>query len=147
LADWATGINSDPYDQFSTIPRPNINSFITKDMMHSIYSYDAILHAGDFGYDLNSLDGKMGDNFMNSIEHLASEFPYMTVPGNHESNLNFTHYKGLFRTPGPEMYYSFDLGAAHFIMMDSEAFVGRFNTPLMLEQHVDWIRADLERNT
>jgi hypothetical protein len=104
-------------------------------MSHSIYSYDAILHAGDLGYNLDSYSGKMGDDFFNSIQDLVSEFPYMTIPGNHESNLNFTHYRGVTRTPmrSNGFFYSFDLGAAHFVMMDSEAFVGRFHTDLMLE--------------
>lgn len=97
---------------------------------------DLVVHAGDYGYDLNSLNGLMGDRFMSSIQDIAAQVPYMTVPGNHESNTNFTHYKNLFKTPGHELYYSFDLGYAHFVMMDSEAFVGRFHTELMLKNHL-----------
>lgn len=146
LADWATGVNSDPFDGFSTIPRANILQHLKRDMK-SLQAYDGILHAGDYGYDLTSLDGLMGDNYMKSVEPLVSKFPYFTIPGNHESNGNFTHYKELFKTPGTENWYSFDLGHAHFIMMDSEAFVGRFHTDLMLENHVKWIKEDLEKNT
>lgn len=83
---------------------------------------------------------------MNEIQPIAGEIPYMTIPGNHESNTNFTHYKTLFKTPGSELYYSFDYGHAHFVMMDSEAFVGRFHTERMLNEHLKWLQHDLEEN-
>lgn len=67
--------------------------------------YDAILHVGDFAYDMNSVrtllldivsflnnsnsfivqnDAAVGDAFMNQIQPIAAYLPYMTCPGNHE---------------------------------------------------------------
>ena len=145
LADWSTGYYSDPIDKYSTRAKPNILPFV-KNETRDINTYDMIIHAGDFAYDLSSKNGTMGDRYMNSIESIVSKVPYMTTTGNHESHTNFTHYKKLFRTPGPDLFYSFDIGAAHFVMMDSEAFVGRFHTDLMLNQHLDWIVKDLKQN-
>lgn len=46
--------------------------------------YDAILHVGDFAYDMDTDDGQVGDEFMRQIESIAAYVPYMTVLGNHE---------------------------------------------------------------
>lgn len=45
---------------------------------------DAILHVGDMAYDMFEDDGKQGDRFMNMIQDVAVQIPYMTLPGNHE---------------------------------------------------------------
>lgn len=46
--------------------------------------YDAMLHVGDFAYDMHSENAKVGDQFMRQIEPVAAYVPYMVVPGNHE---------------------------------------------------------------
>lgn len=46
--------------------------------------YDAIIHVGDFAYDMNSDNAQVGDQFMRQIEPLAAYVPYMVCPGNHE---------------------------------------------------------------
>lgn len=46
--------------------------------------YDAIIHVGDFAYDMNSQNSLVGDQFMRQIETIAAYVPYMVVPGNHE---------------------------------------------------------------
>lgn len=46
--------------------------------------YDAILHVGDFAYDMPDDNGRVGDAFMRQIEPIAANVPYMVVPGNHE---------------------------------------------------------------
>lgn len=47
-------------------------------------SYDAMLHVGDFAYDMASDNSLVGDQFMRQIETIAAYVPYMVVPGNHE---------------------------------------------------------------
>ncbi len=47
--------------------------------------YDAVLHVGDFGYDMVDDQGKVGDAFMNQIQDIAAYLPYMTCVGNHEN--------------------------------------------------------------
>lgn len=46
--------------------------------------YDAVIHVGDFAYDMNSENAAVGDQFMRQIEPLAAYVPYMVCPGNHE---------------------------------------------------------------
>lgn len=56
--------------------------------------------AGDFAYDMDNKDGKVGDEFMRQIEPAAAYVPYMTSVGNHEQAWNFTHYINRFTMPG-----------------------------------------------
>ncbi|XP_020804890.1 acid phosphatase type 7 isoform X5 [Drosophila serrata] len=49
--------------------------------------YDAIIHVGDFAYDMNTENARVGDEFMRQIETVAAYLPYMVVPGNHEEKL------------------------------------------------------------
>lgn len=46
--------------------------------------YDAIIHVGDFAYDMDSYNARTGDQFMRQIEPLAAFVPYMVCVGNHE---------------------------------------------------------------
>ena len=50
--------------------------------------YDAVLHVGDFSYDLDEDDGRVGDRFMRQIEPIAAHVPYMTTVGNLEVRLS-----------------------------------------------------------
>jgi hypothetical protein len=67
---------------------------------------DAVIHIGDFGYDLQSDDGLVGDTFLQRVQGIASRMPYMTCPGNHEiqgsdenSSKYFAHYRNRFTMP------------------------------------------------
>lgn len=46
--------------------------------------YDAIIHVGDFAYDMDSHNSYVGDEYMRQIESIATYVPYMVCPGNHE---------------------------------------------------------------
>lgn len=46
--------------------------------------YDAIIHVGDFAYDMDSDNARVGDEFMKQIESIAAYVPYFVCPGNHE---------------------------------------------------------------
>ena len=43
---------------------------------------DGVVHLGDLAYDLQSNNGATGDSFMEMIQPLAANLPYMTCPGN-----------------------------------------------------------------
>ena len=49
--------------------------------------YDAVLHIGDFAYDLHDDDGKVGDEFLRMVEPMTAGVPYMVTAGNHEKHL------------------------------------------------------------
>lgn len=46
--------------------------------------YDAIIHVGDFAYDMDTDNARIGDEFMNQIESMAAYAPYQVCSGNHE---------------------------------------------------------------
>lgn len=85
--------------------------------------YDAILHVGDFAYDMNSENAKVGDEFMRQIESVAAYVPYMTCPGNHEESYNFSNYRKRFNMPNSDFpAYSFNLGPLHIISISTEVY-------------------------
>ncbi|CAH1270778.1 ACP7 [Branchiostoma lanceolatum] len=109
-------------------------------------TYAAVLHVGDFAYDLHTQGGKYGDDFMNRIQDIATKLPYMTCPGNHEIEFDFNPYLTRFsmpQSPWPgnmdKMWYSFDLGQAHFISYSSEVYF----TSSPEEEQYRWLLQDL----
>ncbi|XP_053608418.1 acid phosphatase type 7 isoform X2 [Plodia interpunctella] len=109
--------------------------------------YDFILHVGDFAYDMNEQGGRVGDQFMNKIEPLAANLPYMTCPGNHESAYNFTHYSHRFTMPGDRssLFYSFDVGPVHFVSISTEVYYfTQYGLKLISDQY-HWLKKDLEK--
>ncbi|KAF0314612.1 Acid phosphatase type 7 [Amphibalanus amphitrite] len=118
--------------------------FIVNDTYDEMY--DAVLHVGDFGYDMYDQEGEVGDTFMRQIQPVAAHLPYMTCPGNHEQYGNFSNYKNRFSMPGgtESMYYSFDMGPVHFISISTEFyyFTG-YGTGQAFSQY-NWLVSDLE---
>ncbi|CAG0921665.1 unnamed protein product [Notodromas monacha] len=92
--------------------------------------YDAVLHVGDFAYDMYENSGRTGDLFMDMIAPIASRVPYMTCPGNHENKDNFFQYRNRFRMPSKnpkDLFYTFNLGPARFISLSTEVYYFVFN--------------------
>jgi hypothetical protein len=53
-----------------------------------------VIHAGDWAYDLEDNNGEVGNDFLNAIQPVAANFPWMGAPGNHEADSNtFDQYK------------------------------------------------------
>ncbi|XP_059142402.1 acid phosphatase type 7-like, partial [Physella acuta] len=109
-----------------------IHSNTTPSLINEAFSgnYTALFHVGDFAYDLHHQNGLVGDYFMELIEPVAAFIPYMTCPGNHESEReSFEHYRHRFSMPGSDwptpvhkMWYSIDIGPVHFVSYSSEVF-------------------------
>lgn len=110
--------------------------------------FAGILHMGDFAYNLNDDNGKVGDTYLRMVEPIAANFPYMVSPGNHESFGNWSHYKARFNMPineandGTGYFYSLNLGPVHFIVYNSNSFESK---SLVLEAQTEknWIIQDL----
>ncbi|XP_071832798.1 acid phosphatase type 7-like [Apostichopus japonicus] len=110
--------------------------------------YDAILHVGDFAYDFDFDNARVGDSFMNQIESVAAYLPYMTCPGNHEEAYNFSNYKNRFTMPNYEktqnLWYSWNIGPTHIISLSTEVYFF-FNYGLhQIKNQLEWLIADLE---
>ncbi|XP_067932184.1 acid phosphatase type 7-like [Watersipora subatra] len=110
--------------------------------------YDAVLHVGDFAYDLHNEGGRRGDKFLRRIEQIASRLPYMHCVGNHEIPYGFIHYRYRFsspRVPWPiprnQMWYSFDAGLAHFISYSTEVYFT--DGQVYVARQYEWLQQDL----
>ena len=94
-------------------------------------AYDLLVNVGDTSY---ADDYKRGanayifDEHFRNIEPHAACMPFMTCPGNHESQYDFAGYLNRLHMPtmagasaalGP-FYYSFDYGPVHFLVYSSE---------------------------
>ena len=136
LADWGGG-SQGQYTKKTLQNQVKLNKF------------DAILHLGDLAYDLDSFDGLVGDSWLRMIEPLTSTLPYMTLPGNHENWNNCSHYKNRFIMPyneanqGTGYFYSFNLGRAHYVMINTELYLdGDLHNEARTQ--TNWLREDLE---
>jgi hypothetical protein len=107
--------------------------------------YDAIIHVGDFAYDLSSDNARVGDTFMQQIQPLASTLPYMTCVGNHENYYNFSNYRARFNMPNDNgrMYYSFNMGPVHFISISTEFLYFPYLGYQQIFDQYDWLKQDL----
>ncbi|XP_011402694.2 PREDICTED: acid phosphatase type 7-like [Amphimedon queenslandica] len=110
---------------------------------------DAILHVGDLAYDIFEDDGRKGDNFMNMIQSVATQIPYMTLPGNHEYYQNFSDYRNRFSMPGghESIFYSFDVGKAHIIMFSTEVYLFIEFGVKQIGIQYEWLEQDLKKAT
>ena len=108
------------------------------------HEYDAIIHNGDFAYNLDTDHGMRGDYFMQSIEPVASRLPYMVAQGNHESWFSILHYINRFEMPGntSNLWYSFNAGRVHFIAYNTEPVFDYFID--MQVEMMRFIENDLE---
>ncbi|EDO41277.1 predicted protein [Nematostella vectensis] len=111
--------------------------------------YDAIIHVGDFAYDLFTNNGTYGDEFMRQIQPIAALVPYMTCPGNHESAYNFSDYKNRFSMPGNTngMYYSWNIGPVHFISISTEVYFSTYYGYDLIDYQYAWLERDLKEAT
>eukprot|EP01103_Thecamoeba_quadrilineata_P009929 TRINITY_DN2034_c0_g1_i4.p1 TRINITY_DN2034_c0_g1~~TRINITY_DN2034_c0_g1_i4.p1 ORF type:complete len:366 (-),score=59.14 TRINITY_DN2034_c0_g1_i4:38-1135(-) len=122
---------------------PTLNSLISQ--VRSGYP-NAIIHAGDFAYDLDSDGGVNGDAYMNRIQPIAGNMPYMTCIGNHEDNYAFSNYINRFFMPGDSqnMWYSWNMGPIHFVAYSTEVY---FTDSLIYtkERQIEWLQDDLTK--
>tara|TARA_Y100000590_G_scaffold247999_1_gene278628 strand:- start:1612 stop:2901 length:1290 start_codon:yes stop_codon:yes gene_type:complete len=116
---------------------------------------DAILHIGDFAYDLADNNGLVGDAFMTDIESIASQVPYMTTVGNHEYHYNFSHYRNRFTMPNHQntenMLYSWNIGTIHFISFSTEVYFEPYTHITSknisnIKKQFEWLVSDLTKN-
>ena len=115
--------------------------------------YDAILHVGDFAYDMHTDNGRVGDAFMNQIQPIAATLPYMTCVGNHEAAYNFSNYVHRFSMPNKNdptelgkdnnHFYSINIGPIHLISFSTEFYYFLEFGILQVVNQFEWLEADL----
>jgi acid phosphatase type 7 len=108
-----------------------------------------VVHTGDLVASGDDL--VQWDTFFAIEGDLLSRLAMYPVPGNHdEADGEAVDYQDAFALPGNELYYSFDVGNTHFVMLDQyvssvlacvvdEALVDN----CLDEEQVAWLEADL----
>jgi predicted phosphohydrolase len=109
------------------------------------HQYDAILHAGDLAYDLNTDEGRVGDTYFRNIEPIVARIPYMVAQGNHESwsTNSDEHFRYRLNMPGgnENYYYSFNAGLAHVVVWTAEFLMQGY--PELHKMQMEFLRNDL----
>ena len=112
--------------------------------------YDAILHVGDFAYDMYDDNARVGDEFFRQIETIAAYVPYQACPGNHEHVYNFSNYNNRFSMVSQREnvisnhYYSFNIGPAHVISFSTEFYFFIQYGMSQIQYQYDWLEKDLQ---
>jgi predicted phosphodiesterase len=128
-----------------------VNSRITDQLNLQVGKvFDAVIHIGDMAYNLDTQMGVYGDKFLDQIETVTTQVPYVTVPGNHEAASNFSHYKarfggvtsGLGKSTGNNLWYSWNQGLIHWLAFDTEVYTYSPDSHQQRNQ-IDFIRNDL----
>jgi hypothetical protein len=129
-----------------------VNSRITEQLNVQVAAgvFDAVLHIGDFAYNLDTSNGVYGDKFQDQISTVTASVPYITIPGNHEAANNFSHYKnryggvsaGLGKNSGHNLWYSWNHGLVHFLAFDTEVYNYSPDARQQRNQ-IDFMRNDL----
>jgi hypothetical protein len=90
-------------------------------------NFHALVHAGDISYANGRQE--IWDVWGRMVQPLSDHVPWMVSVGNHELLDLLEPFLKRFAMPAKEsgasygnLYYSFDLGPVHFIILDSESF-------------------------
>ena len=119
--------------------------------MASNRDMNVVVHIGDMAYNLDTYEGKRGDEFMNAVQPIASKIPYQVVAGDHENEKDFSYrqynnrFKMIDRKSGKtnNFFYSFNVGLIHFVALNTEFHIdNQFDK--MVEQY-KWLEKDLAK--
>jgi len=115
---------------------------------HEATPFSMILHAGDVCYAGTGSDWEyedVWDLWVDLVEPLAANIPYMFSVGNHEHYYNWAAYTNRFTMPGDQsggngnFWYSIDYGNVHFTMFSTE-----HNFTIGSPQY-NWIEQDFKK--
>jgi hypothetical protein len=113
-------------------------------------NFDAILHVGDFAYDMDTDNARVGDEFMRQIEVMAAYIPYQVAVGNHENAYNFSNYVNRFSMIDQASkqinnhFYSYDIGPVHVISFSTEFYFYIEYGWAQIARQYAWLEADLK---
>ncbi|KAI7890591.1 Metallo-dependent phosphatase-like protein [Mucor mucedo] len=150
--------------EFHTAPETNEFSFLaTGDVgacnavavshlieLGKTHKYDFVTLAGDQAYNMEDFNGTKGDEYMNFMQDLYAQVPYLGAVGNHEGAYNFTHYKNRFNiVPYTEskfdnsMFYSINYKSLHLVSFSTEVYFT--GSTAEIRTALNWLEADLTK--
>ena len=132
-------------------------------LVSEVETADMFLHAGDFAYNLDTNEGKLGDQFFENIEQIATRVPYMVSHGNHEDTPgSLAQYIERFRSQPSNaipptyttingettntMYFSWNHALVHYISFSTELFhapVAEYSDKVTKKTFLSWLKDDL----
>ncbi|KJH47665.1 Ser/Thr phosphatase family protein [Dictyocaulus viviparus] len=118
---------------FGDLGNENARSLAKLQRMAQDGDIDMVLHVGDIAYNMDTDDGRVGDEFLRQIEPIAAYVPYMTAVGNHESTINY------------RCGYHFNLGSAHFVVFSTEFYFYTEYGWKQIENQWNWLIDDLTK--
>ncbi|MBR5913351.1 MAG: metallophosphoesterase family protein [Selenomonadaceae bacterium] len=104
----------------------------------------------------NGEDRTQWEAWMTQVEEPLTKLPFVPIMGNHECYARDWKerypmaYLNYFAVPENDnkyfnrRYYSFDFGAAHFVVLDSQWDELETFAPGIIEAQINWLRKDLE---
>ena len=129
--------------------------------------FDMHLHAGDIAYDMPVNHGATGDAWSNELSNISRSIPFLTWPGNHETDDNhcdYLNFRARFfnqnltadasRVPSRNSrYFSFEVpGLLHVAGIDTDAYAepdvdtdgnGYSGQSFFVKEQWEWLKADL----
>jgi len=117
--------------------------------------FDYVGHWGDFAYDMDDDNSRVGNAFMNMIQPVAAQIPYLPSVGNHEAvgeqgGSAFIQYVSRFAGvarfagarsgSGSNLWYSLNEGLVHLVVFCTETWI---MTDAQVRAQLAWLRADL----
>lgn len=120
---------------------PERHSQVVRAVMKELpFAFLAI--SGDFAEDTSKL-AELRDDFFLPARELLRRTALWTTRGNHEKD--GVLYKEVFALPGNELYYSFDYGRLHYVMLDPyRVNSGRKKDKAQMDAMIDWLERDLD---
>ncbi|RCH96017.1 hypothetical protein CU097_011539 [Rhizopus azygosporus] len=113
------------------------------------HKYDFVTIAGDQAYNMADFNGTKGDEYLNFMQELFANVPYLGAVGNHESAYNFSHYKNRFNiVPYAEskfsnsMMYSINYKSLHLVSFSTEIYFE--GSEQEIQTGINWLEADLK---
>ncbi|OZJ02775.1 hypothetical protein BZG36_03480 [Bifiguratus adelaidae] len=114
------------------------------------HEYDFMTLSGDQAYDMADFNGTKGDDYMNMVQDLFANIPFIGGVGNHESAYNFSHWKNRFNNvPYQEsnfvnnMQYSFNYKTLHIISFNTEIYFE--GSAEEITTALNWFEEDLKQ--
>lgn len=112
---------------------------------------DAVIHNGDFAYNIHNSKGKVGDSYFRAFSRVSTLLPFVITPGNHEYFDEFKFFNYRFQMPGADNglttrganYYSFIQKGIFFVSINWDYVFSDTNSNMA--EVLKWLVPELER--
>ena len=113
--------------------------------------YDALIHVGDYAYDMNDDNGMRGDNYLNSLWTVMPAVPHLLIAGNHENFNNTRLFNFRLRMPDynpvyTNNFWSYRRGNAYFLFVNYDYILTFYLDSNTLAQVLAYVETELKKS-